>query len=463
MLETMILGGGPGGTGPLVWAAGVGMLGDWLDRGVAVVDRCAAMGGTVGRYSLNADTLGGTFLECLDTTACDSRLALLRGAPSARALAAYRESLPPLPLVGRFLDDLGSVLARLLARHPRSCFLGERQVTALTLRRDGSVVAQLCDRFGQRGTLRAASAVMALGGRQPASWDDVLLRSDVALQRWRRKIVPSDRLLGSAGAAMAAARLGAADRGPRVVILGGSHSAYSAAWTLLERLPAIRFGEGGVQILHRTPPRVFYASRAEAAADSYVFSDADVCPATGRVHRLGGLRGDGRALWRRMQGQGDLPRERRAQAAPLSAFDTGALRALLDAADLIVPAFGYRLATVPVYGPDGEPIPLACSGPSVDADARLRTASGSVLGNVFGIGLGSGFRPWGAMAGEPGFHGQQNSLWLYQHGLGALIHDGVRRWAAERRARSAAAALPRAARDLAALCLPADLPAAPAG
>jgi hypothetical protein len=463
MLETMILGGGPGGTGPLVWAAGAGVLGDWLDRGVAVVDRCASLGGTVGRYSLNADTLGGTFLECLDTAACDPRFAMLRDTPSARALAAHRASLPPLPLVGRFLEDLGTVLARMLAQHPRSCFLGEREVTALRLRRDGSVLAELCDRFGQRSTLRAASAVLALGGRQPASWDDVLLRTGPAPGRWRHKIVPSDRLLGSAGAATAAARLGAATGTPRAVILGGSHSAFSAAWTLLERLPAIRFGQGGVQILHRTAPRVFYASRAEAAADGYVFSDSDVCPATGRVHRLGGLRGDGRTLWRRMQGHGDLPPERRAEVAPLGAFDGATLRALLDAADLIVPAFGYRLATVPVYGPDGEPIPLACSGPSVDADARLRTASGGVLGNVFGIGLGSGFRPWGTMAGEPGFQGQQNSLWLYQHGLGALIHDGVRRWAAERRGRSAAAALPRAARELAALCLPADLPAAGVG
>ncbi len=462
MLETMILGGGPGGTGPLVWAAGAGVLGDWLDRGVAVVDRCAGMGGTVGRYCLNADTLGGTFLECLDAPACDPRFAVLRDAPSARALATYRAALPPLPLVGRFLDDLGAVLARVLARHPRSCFLPQRRVSGVSLCRDGSVVAVLRDRSGLRTTLRAASAVLALGGRQPAAWDEWVLRGDLALGRWGDRIVPSDRLLGRDGAAMVAARLAAA-RAPRVVILGGSHSAFSAAWTLLERLPCIRFGEGGVQILYRTAPRVFYASRAEAAADGYAFSDADVCPATGRVHRLGGLRGDGRALWRRIQGKGDLSRERRATLLPLGDLGDGTLRALLDAADLIVPAFGYRLATVPVTGPDDEPIALACSGPSVDADARLRTASGGVLANVFGIGLGSGFRPWGEMAGEPGFHGQQNSLWLYQHGLGGLIHDGVRRWAVERRARSAAAALPRAARDLAALCLPAELPAHQAG
>ena len=187
-----------------------------------------------------------------------------------------------------------------------------------------------------------------------------------------------------------------------MVILGGSHSAFSAARTLLERLPSLLAPQAGVQILYRRAPRVFYASRADAAADFYGFTAADVCPATGRVHRLGGLRGDGRELWRRMQGLGGAPAEQRAVARPLGDLSGGELHA------------------------------LAASGPVVDAWARLRTADGGVLANVFGIGLGSGFRPWGPMAGEPGFRGQQNSLWLYQHGLGALIHDAVQHWAAHR-------------------------------
>ena len=42
----------------------------------------------------------------------------------------------------------------------------------------------------------------------------------------------------------------------------------------------------------------------------------------------------------------------------------------------------------------------------------------------------------GAMAGEASFRGQQNSHWLYQHGLGEMIYNLQRhaQWAARQRA-----------------------------
>lgn len=441
MLETMILGAGPGGTGALIWAAGAGRLRPWLERGVAIVDQHERMGGTVGRYALNADTLGGTFLECLDGTGREDGLIALRGDATTLALATYRERLPPLALVGRFLDRLGQALAADLQHSRHSRFVGGMRVRALRLGADGGVTAEMADRYGHRRVLQAASAVLALGGRQQQEWQGVMLRPDLPLLHWREKIMPSDRLLARGGTALAAAQLTRRAGASRVVILGGSHSAFSSAWILLEHLPGISFAPGGVQILHRSAPRVFYASREAARDDGYAFAENDVCPATGRVHRLGGLRGDGRTLWRRLQGLPGTTGDSRAQVHPLGGLSTPDLVALLDAADLIVPAFGYRLATVPVFAADGRKVPLAGKGPSVDADARLRTADGGVLPNVFGIGLGSGFRPWGPMAGEPGFGGQQNSLWLYQHGLGALIHDGVRDWATRRRACAAAVAV----------------------
>jgi hypothetical protein len=40
--------------------------------------------------------------------------------------------------------------------------------------------------------------------------------------------------------------------------------------------------------------------------------------------------------------------------------------------------------------------------------------------------------PWGHLAGEASFSGQQNSLWLYQHGLGEMIYRGTRQRATQR-------------------------------
>jgi hypothetical protein len=62
---------------------------------------------------------------------------------------------------------------------------------------------------------------------------------------------------------------------------------------------------------------------------------------------------------------------------------------------------------------------------AVGDDCRLVLADGSTLPNVYGIGLGTGFRPSLAMGCEPNFSGQANSLWLYQNDIGATVWRGI--------------------------------------
>ena len=80
MLSSVIIGGGPGGLGPIIWAAQHGLLPAWLDRGVAVVERQAHLGGTLGRFGIKSDSLGGSYLECLEAAS----LRRWKPAPSRR-------------------------------------------------------------------------------------------------------------------------------------------------------------------------------------------------------------------------------------------------------------------------------------------------------------------------------------------------------------------------------------------
>src|SRR5436305_891999 len=185
MLSCVIVGGGPGGLGPLLWAAQHGRLPAWLDEGVAVVERSTRLGGSLGRYGINSDSLGGSYLECLDP------------------------DVLPEPLL------------------------------------------------------------------------------------------PSNGLLSHAGLAEANDILRNA-AGRRIVILGGSHSAYAVAWALLELPGAATLGEGQIAIVQRRPPRVFYPDKAAADADQYPVDPGDICPRTRRVNRMGGVRGHGRDIWRRI-------------------------------------------------------------------------------------------------------------------------------------------------------------------
>ena len=122
----------------------------------------------------------------------------------------------------------------------------------------------------------------------------------------------------------------------KVAIIGGSHSGFSAAWMFLHRFQSafdvchaanhannttllgsipndpnkvspqkkpFRGHSSGVSsaaaaveltvvLLHRSPIKVFYETRAEADRDGYHCQAADEDEPGGRIHNFGGLRGD---------------------------------------------------------------------------------------------------------------------------------------------------------------------------
>src|SRR5439155_17688379 len=86
MLSSIIIGGGPGGLGALIWAAQQGLLPAWLDRGVAVVERQTYLGGTLGRCGIHSDSLGGSYLECLEASGLPPELQPLIHEPVAREM-----------------------------------------------------------------------------------------------------------------------------------------------------------------------------------------------------------------------------------------------------------------------------------------------------------------------------------------------------------------------------------------
>ena len=422
--STLIVGGGPGGLGPLLWAAQKGCLEEWLGRGVVVVERSGRLGGSLGRYGINSDSLGSSYLECLESASLPPVLLRLQQDPVVDEMRLHRDGFPPLPLVDRYMGRIGQGLATMLLNRHRCALHLDTTVEALRLRRDGTVAARM--RSGTRHkTLLAKTAVVAVGGRQ--LFGEVELAPGLRLADCAvRQVMPSGRLLTHAGLAETDELLRNAN-GRRIVILGGSHSAYAAAWALLELPGAESLVDGQIAVVQRRPPRVFYSDRAAAEADGYATAPGDICARTGRVNRMGGLRGHGRDIWRRIARRPDVAAEPRLAIHPLQDFPEAALRAEIEQAALVIPCFGYRAATVPIFGPSGERLSLAADDnrTAVSASCRLLLADGAELPNVFGVGLGTGFRPDETMGCEPNFDGQANSLWLYQNDIGGLIYRGI--------------------------------------
>jgi len=409
----------------MIWAAQHGLLANWLSQGVAIIDRQDRLGGSLGRYAINSDSLGGSYLEFLDAPALPDCLRRLRDDPVTREMTQYRDGFPPLPLVDRFMRSIGMAIETMLADQPAATYHRRTEARALQLRRDGLVTAETVLADGSRRMLAARSAVIALGGRQPSAEQTLLPGLTLAACR-PRNVVPSDHLLSHPGLDEAAHLLATAGR-RRIVVLGGSHSAYSAAWALLRLPAAARLAPGQIVIVQRRPPRVFYPSRDDAVADLYPVVEGDVCPRTQRVNRLGGLRGNGRDIWRQIAQRPQTMPEPRVVSLPLRQFSAAALRFAIEEAALVIPAFGYRAATLPIFDPEGRCLELSAdrNGAAVGDDCRILLANGRALPNVFGIGLGSGYRPSGSMGGEPNFEGQANSLWLYQNDIGAVIYQAI--------------------------------------
>jgi len=424
--STLILGAGPGGTGLLVCAAQRGELSALLDRGLVVVERGERMGaGTLGRYDLNSDSLATSFVEFLESKPAGRLFGDVAQWPVTRELIRRRETHVPLSDVAEFLGGVGDALQRELERHPLSRFLAHTLARSVLLRGDGSAEVELCgaDDGATRPSITADSVVLALGARQEL--EDVLTErvAGLDLARLADRIELTDPLLSRGGVERLRERI---ERGARrVVIVGGAHSAFSVAWMLTERLPAGLFEDGSVVLLHRSRLRIFYRTPQEALEDGYgEFTDDDICPRTGRVHRLGGLRGDGRALWRRATGR-VAPGECRVRIEPIVGSDEGRRRArrLLEQADVVVPAFGYRPRVVPLLDEGRRRLRLLSDngGPLVGADARVLLEDGRSLPGLFGIGMGSGFVP----PGESSFHGQTNGVWLYHNVFGRRVLEGL--------------------------------------
>ncbi|HSI59462.1 MAG TPA: hypothetical protein VLA16_18005, partial [Ideonella sp.] len=346
----------------------------------------------------------------------------------AQAVRGHGAGALPLPVAAAFLRAIGGVAAREIAAHPPSRLLLGRRARQVARQGAGDWRVLLDD----GSTLHTRRVLFAMGGRQELAeaLGRELLPGLRLVDGFAARCMLTGELFAEGGVLRLRRRL-AGIAAPRAVIVGGSHSAVTAAQVLLASA-GLPWGPGAITLLHRRAPRLFYPDRDAARADGYLqFGRDDVCPRTGRVFRLAGLRMAARELLRQAWGLGGAAPEPRLCLAELPAMAPAALRALLAGADVIVPAFGYRPNTVQVVDEQGRRIALRAEAgprePLVDAQCRVLAADGSALPDLFGIGLASGFVPRDAqLGGEASFDGQTNGLWLYQNGVGRRVLDQLR-------------------------------------
>lgn len=423
--ETLIVGGGPAGTAMLTAASRHGLL-PALSRGLVIVERDAAIGGgQLGRYSITSDSTAQTFLSAIENNP-DPSIAALADHPAALAVARHRASLGvPLAEVGPLLRAIGDRLHMTVTANGGAVLTGQEAIAAR--RQDGLWHVTLSDMATHRVSERMArNLVIATGGHQPL---DRLVAQNVAgvplVELAGERLIQSDSVLSRGGFEMVADLL-AGKRAPRIAVIGGSTSALTTVALLLRGRPALPFGAAAVTLLHRRPLRPFYHSVEAAQAEGFTdFGPDDICPVSGFVYRLAGFRLEARDLVLRMLGVDGREPDPRVALHRITGDDDPAALETLQRADLVIAALGYRPRALPLHDTDGSPLALAAheGAPMVDAECRVRAASGAVVPGLYGIGLAAGFVPSGALGGEASFVGQANGLWLWQNNVGMMIVD----------------------------------------
>jgi hypothetical protein len=427
----LIIGGGPGGMAPLLAAHRMGQLGQLLKQGVGIVEKTDALGaGSIGNYAINSDSSGRTFVDCLLSDE-PSEVTRLANHPLTQRIAAAGDGTVTLRDAGSFLGLVGGALERMIERESASAVMTRH--TALTASRvlDGWHVEVRDERSGEIRIVRARNLVLATGGHQPM---DRLSKERIGglslVEAAGDRLVQSGEVLTAGGLDKVATIL-AGRPSPKVAIVGGSTSAAAVAHAFLHRLPTVNFGEGGITLLHRRELRIFYPDRESALSEGYTeWTEEDVCQLSGRVFRLAGFRLDSRELIMQARGLGGRPPEPRLRLFRVT-DDEAATRRIIDEADVVVAALGYRPRPLPIVGRDGAPVHLLPSTgpqmPLVDKECRVLDANGQPVPRLFGIGLSAGFVPSGRLGGEVSFRGQANGLWLWQHDVGSLIVKAVLR------------------------------------
>ena len=414
-------GGGPATLGPIVCAARIGRLEELLEQGVLVVERGRALGGgSLRDYGISSNSLAVAFLEGLDEIPKGSAFDSVRDDAATLELRKLSGVHAPLKVAGAYLDSLGRAISEILERHPLCGVERETTVTEVRVRDDGVAVSTV---NGAKHVVHATKAVIAMGGRAPTDIAALEIATGLSLKPHADKVQHAsavfDETIGLPPRLIDAVRTSG-----RVAIIGGSHSAWSIAWIMMNdsRFRTESGAPPAVTLIHRSPIRLFYLNREEAEAENYPFDpDRDVCPVSGRVNRVGGLKGDARELARRVLGFADNGLPIRLVQLGTSAANRDAVVAL-DEAGLVVAATGYRPRLPEIRKQDGRRITPARSpaGLAVTEDTEIVDKGGETIPNVLTYGLGVGIRAPERVGGEPSNDRAITSVWLYQHDVGRM-------------------------------------------
>lgn len=383
-----------------------------LDQGVCIIESSAKIGsGTIGKYQITANSLGKIFFEILGES---SRLHnYLRNRASYQELMKFYEEAPPLPLVGEFLEDIGKYICRKIDSNPYSRVRKLTRVNRIRTRKDGLYEISFSPLYqqGTSQTIVSEKILYNLGGEQ-SQVHTMLNGVEPA------KIVNSGDFITGVFDNKLTHLLNNNNGKPITIsIIGASHSAFSTLYRLKNHFGLLNNEKVTINMITKSPIRLFYNTREEAILDGYAFKDEDVCTSSDRVNRYSGLRYD----------SFDLAKEvlsNRYENFCVKQAGTE-MATEISNSDFVVVCTGYTHRKVEIVDENNEPLTFQYEGACIRINEHCNPflSDGRPLKNFYQYGLGAGLKTGGSNYGEVSFNGRIDGVWVYQHLIPEKIFD----------------------------------------
>lgn len=433
--ENAICGAGPAGMGLVICAYQNGLFNKMLDKGIVLIDEKSILGiGSLGDYHITANSLGKVFLEFLERVRNDPNFSNLMNHPYVKKLDQQREDAPALSSVAKYLGLLSENLIHKMKANQNCRILSSTNIHYIQQHESGLYEINIKVKeknSSHTGKIYARNVILNLGGKQNP--DDYLYRrlwSNFNLLSYKNKVIPSGTILKLSYAEFHNTVLPGFSR---IMIVGGSHSAFSVALRLFEEAKINPEIKREIHILHRNDIKLFFNDKSEATKANYSLDEEkDICPLSKKVNRFSGLRYNAFNFAVELLKSGHIKNETcEIKLVPITVNSSSQknkfLESLFENANLIIPCFGYQANLVPLYNNLGFLIPIKqeTDGLSVNNKGQIYTKNNYLIPNMYSYGLGSGLRRSERVGGEPSFQGRLDGVWLYQNDVGRIILEQI--------------------------------------
>jgi len=419
-LGCTVVGLGPAGAGFLFNAFKSGEYERLCANGLLILDGANSLGdGRLGEYEVSANSVNDVFLNCLADPSFGDIFSPLQNLPAYQRMRANPQGVSMLPEVAKVLGAATELLVAHIERTHGLVVRRGSRVEAI-VRRGEHFALRVRAPDGSRYEVCTASVVMNIGGIQtPRLLLDALQDMHLVAPEEGERLLTSDRVLSEPVPALRAHFSNLMQASQSLVVVGGSHSAFS----VLERLAFELEAEGlkEITLLHRSPIKLFFETREAAQLAGYVFDEEnDVCPVSGRINRSGGLRYRAFEIGCGVLSEGLVPgtrvRVRTLQVGSGDAVQADAQRCL-DACAGVIQCIGYQPWLPELLNDDEEPIILREIQGGLDSDPTgcPSDTAGQRMDGLHLFGLGSGLAVDPEIGSEASFRGRIYGIWQFHH------------------------------------------------